>query len=111
MEDFTDHLKVQYNRNSIKDAAKGVILVFGYGASLLVDEPTLLVYADMPRWEIQLRMRSNQVDNLGIRNRDESIEAKYKRGFFVDWRVCDRLKKKLMNRWDYVLELHEWISL
>ncbi|HOC36876.1 MAG: class I mannose-6-phosphate isomerase [Bacteroidales bacterium] len=104
MEDFTDHLKVQYNRNSIKDAAKGVILVFGYGASLLVDEPTLLVYADMPRWEIQLRMRSNQVDNLGIRNRDESIEAKYKRGFFVDWRVCDRLKKKLMNRWDYVLD-------
>ncbi|RLD59387.1 MAG: mannose-6-phosphate isomerase, partial [Bacteroidetes bacterium] len=32
------------------------------------------------------------------------FETKYKTGFFVDWRVCDRLKKKLMNKWDYVLD-------
>jgi mannose-6-phosphate isomerase class I len=28
----------------------------------------------------------------------------YKQGFFVDWRACDRLKKKLYDRWDYVLD-------
>lgn len=27
-----------------------------------------------------------------------------KRGYFVDWRVCDRLKKRIMNRWDFVLD-------
>jgi len=59
----------------------------------LVDNPTILVYADMPRWEIQLRMRNNLVDNLGIQNRDESIEAKYKRGYFVIGEFATGTKK------------------
>jgi mannose-6-phosphate isomerase class I len=49
-------------------------------------------------------MRANEVSNLGINNKDDSIETKYKRGYFVDWRVCDRHKKKIMNKWDYVLD-------
>jgi mannose-6-phosphate isomerase class I len=83
----------------------GVTIIFGSGASLLSPEPDLLIYADMARWEIQLRMREHLVDNLGVQNRDTSDwMLLYKQGFFVDWRVCDRLKKKLMNRWDYVLD-------
>lgn len=83
---------------------RGTVLVFGYGASLVVENPSLLIYADMPRWEIQLRMRADKVDGLGIRNRQVSIEAKYKRGYFVDWRICDRHKKELMNKWDFILD-------
>jgi mannose-6-phosphate isomerase class I len=104
MIDFFDKKALSQAENKLREISQGTILVYGYGASLLVTEPDLLVYFDMARWEIQLRMRRNEVDNLGISNRDEHFELKYKRGFFVDWRVCDRLKKKLMNKWDYILD-------
>lgn len=91
-------------QEKVAGLSRGTVLVFGYGASLVAENPSLLIYADMPRWEIQLRMRANQVDNFGIRNRQESIEEKYRRGYFVDWRICDRHKKKLMNKWDFILD-------
>jgi mannose-6-phosphate isomerase class I len=31
----------------------------------------------------------------------------YKQGFFVDWRVLDRWKKKLMHKWDYLLDTND----
>src|SRR5205085_1808229 len=66
--------------------------------------PNILVYADMPRWEIQLRFRNNSISNLGDENASAEFSYQYKRGFFVDWRVCDRHKKSLMDKWDYVLD-------
>jgi mannose-6-phosphate isomerase class I len=104
MRDFIDPGKLETCKKQVRDCSGSIILVFGYGAALVNENPTLLVYADMPRWEIQLRMRANEVSNLGINNKEEPIEPKYKRGFFVDWRVCDRHKKKLMNNWDYILD-------
>ena len=41
--------------------AHGVRLVFGVGAALLCEHPDVLVYADMARWEIQLRFRSGKL--------------------------------------------------
>lgn len=102
--DFIDPKKLKKCKRQITDCTKGVILVFGFGTTLVVEKPSLLIYADMPRWEIELRMRANKVSNLGINNKDDSLEAMYKRGFFIDWRVCDKHKKKLMNKWDYVLD-------
>jgi mannose-6-phosphate isomerase class I len=58
----------------------------------------------MARWEIQLRMRKNLVDNIGINDKEESIEKQYKRAYFVDWRVCDDLKKALLSNFDFVLD-------
>ena len=59
----------------------------------------------MVRWEIQLRMRKHEVNNIGVNNKDiEDWNLLYKQGYFVDWRVCDRLKKKLMRRWDFLLD-------
>jgi mannose-6-phosphate isomerase class I len=104
MSDFFDRKVLTIAEKKLDKLNQGNILVYGHGASLLVSEPDILVYADMTRWEIQLRMRRNEVDNLGISNKDEHFELKYKRSFFVDWRVCDRLKKKLMNKWDFILD-------
>jgi mannose-6-phosphate isomerase class I len=104
MSDFFDRKVINIVGKKLDKLSQGTILVYGHGSSLLVPDPDILVYADMARWEIQLRMRRNEVDNLGILNRDEHFELKYKRGFFVDWRVCDRLKKKLMNKWDFILD-------
>jgi len=96
MEDLMDPDALERTRQEESDA-RGLTVIFGYGASLACDKPDLLVYADMARWEIQQRQRRNEVDNLGITNRDEHPELKYKRGFFVDWRICDRLKKRTMT--------------
>ncbi|NJK98889.1 MAG: hypothetical protein HC905_31805 [Bacteroidales bacterium] len=102
---FHGYGKVGNFREEIKKIDNEITIIYGYGAALLCPEPSLLVYADMARWEIQLRMRQHLVDNLGVKNRDTADwMLLYKQGFFVDWRVCDRLKKKLMLHWDYVLD-------
>jgi mannose-6-phosphate isomerase class I len=104
MEDFYDHEKINNTRGEI-GATDGLVIVYGAGASLVAGTWDLLVYADMARWEIQLRMRRSAVDNLGIKNRDISDwMLLYKQGFFIDWRVCDRLKKKLIASWDFLLD-------
>ena len=82
---------------------EGLILVIGIGATLCC-EPELIVYADMPRWEGQLRQRRGEVSNLGIQNAGSKPSAQYRRSFFVDWRACDRLKVATMARWDYLLD-------
>ena len=102
MHDFFETAKIEHLKK--KQTKTNLTIYFGIGASLLVDNPDILIYADMARWEIQLRMRKNLVDNIGINNRQESIEEQYKRAYFVDWRVCDELKKDLLTNLDFVLD-------
>ncbi len=104
--DYFGSANIKKGKKVVADT-QGLTLIVGVGASLLCDSPSVLVYADMARWEIQLRMRKCEVDNIGISNRNDSIESKYKRGFFVDWRACDRLKKQLMKKWDFVLDTNK----
>lgn len=101
---YFDPEALESARKKIASLKEGKVLLVGTGASCLTENYDLLVYADMARWEIQLRMREHLVDNLGMKNRNSDWALLYKQGFFVDWRVCDRLKKKLMHRWDYVLD-------
>ncbi|HOF21915.1 MAG TPA: mannose-6-phosphate isomerase, partial [Bacteroidales bacterium] len=104
IKDFISPGKLDECRSRIDSVTGGTVLVFGYGAALAFSSPDLLIYADMPRREIVMRMRSGRVNNLGISNKDELFEQQYKRGFFVDWRVCDRHKKKLKDKWSFVLD-------
>jgi len=104
MEDFFDPNQLHEIRHEVEGVDRGVILIYGPGSSLIYNNPDLLVYADMPRWEIQLRMRRNEVSNLGISNKSENIEEKYKRGYFVDWRVCDRLKRIVWPGCHWILD-------
>ncbi len=85
------------------DAATGLVVVLG-PAALLCCEPDLVIYADMPRWEAQMRQRRNEVSNLGVKNRDLKASLQYKRSFFIDWRVCDKLKQATLPRWDFLLD-------
>ena len=84
-------------------SARGTVVVFGTGA-LRCAEPDILVYADMPRWEGQLRQRQGRVTNLGIENAGEKASLQYKRSYFVDWRMVDGLKRESLGRWDYLLD-------
>lgn len=103
---YFDEGKVCDLRNKINQK-QGLVIVYGTGAAYIQPEMDLLVYADMSRWEIQMRFRRNEISNVGIENRSERAALQYKRGFFVDWRICDRFKKKLMSRWDYVLDTNK----
>ncbi|NBD37520.1 MAG: mannose-6-phosphate isomerase [Verrucomicrobia bacterium] len=85
------------------DGWTGLTIVYGPGA-LLCCEPDLIVYADMPRWEHQMRQRRNEVRNLGVENKNLGAKLQYKRSFFIDWRVGDKLKRATFDRWDYYLE-------
>ncbi len=101
---YFDEQKVAALRQQIARTTTQLVVVYGVGAAYVCPQNDLLVYADMARWEIQLRFRRNEVSNIGVDNRKERASLQYKRGFFVDWRICDRLKKELMGQWDYVLD-------
>lgn len=101
---YFDETRVAGLRRKIGEVSSGVIVLYGVGAAYVAPRHDILVYADMARWEIQLRFRRNEVSNVGVSNCMERASLQYKRGFFVDWRICDRFKKTLMRQWDYVLD-------
>ncbi len=103
--DFMDTAKSEAILESIDgELTTGLVLVCGPGASWLAPEADVLIYADMPRWEGQLRQRRGEVDNLGTRNRGLKASLQYKRSFFIDWRIADRLKQATMSAWDFLLD-------
>ncbi|MCP5536105.1 MAG: class I mannose-6-phosphate isomerase [Akkermansiaceae bacterium] len=102
MESYLDPVKVEAMRASIADVG-GIVVLIGSGASL-VDAGDVLVYADLARWEAQMRMRRNDIANLGTANNTLKWSLQYKRAFFNDWRVCDELKMRLVGKCDYVLD-------
>ena len=103
LSDFLDPGRAAALRGRIEATRAGLVLVVGTGASL-VAEPDVLVYADLPRWEIQQRQRRHEVASLGVHDRNERPGKLYKRGFFVDWRAADRQKRALLGRIDWLLD-------
>lgn len=104
IEDYFDLAKVETIRKKILEEKDKTIVVYGVGAAYLCSKFDLLLYVDMARWEIQMRHRRNLVSNIGVNNKEERTSLKHKRAYFIDWRVCDRFKKTLMSKWDYVLD-------
>ena len=105
MDVYFDEDKVAAAREKIRESAHArPQVVLGVGASYVCLEWGLLAYLDMARWEIQQRFRKNLVSNVGFANRNENAGLKYKQGFFVDWRICDRWKKKIIRKVDYFID-------
>jgi mannose-6-phosphate isomerase class I len=103
---FFDMEKTGRMRKYIHSVTDGPVTVIGVGATYLCPDADVLIYADMPRREIQQRFSRNEIDNIGVKNRNERAALQYKRAFFVDWRICDRFKKEVIGRCDYVLDTH-----
>ena len=80
----------------------GKTAVYGFGASLLADEG-LCVYADMSRWEIQLRYRAGMPCYF-TDNPDEDILKKFKQGYFLEWRIADKWKMAFMDKMQYFID-------
>lgn len=105
--DFIDAQKLKQRTERLAEAPTGMFFVIGTGAALAVPQPDLLVYADLARWEIQQRQRRGEVTNVGVNNAGDRPALQYKRGFFLDWRVADRLKKMLLSRLDFLLDTND----
>ncbi|MEX1116642.1 MAG: class I mannose-6-phosphate isomerase [Akkermansiaceae bacterium] len=103
---FFDAGRVARLRALIESAAQGLVVVVGCGARL-IHAGDVLVYADLARWEAQLRFRRNECGNLGTANHTFAASLQYKRAFFVDWRVADRWKRPLIAEWDFALDTHD----
>ena len=104
-DDFFDQEKLASFRNDLKNNS-GLTIIYGHGAATVSPSYDLLIYADMARWEIQQRARRKEINGLGVENKDDAPSVHYKRGYFVDWIVCDSLKKEILPQVDYWLDTH-----
>lgn len=100
--EYFDPQKVNTIRETVR-STDGRIIIFGPGAQL-VTEAGMLLYADMPRWEIIQRMRRGEAEGLGTNNSKEPFSFQYKRGLFNDWRVLDKHKRSIYQKVDYWLD-------
>lgn len=103
--DFFNEQKVCAIKDEISNSGLN-ILIYGAGAAYLYPEADIIAYMDMSRWEIQQRSRRKEINSLGISNKTEESCRFYKRGYFVDWHVCDELKKKLLPVADFWIDTH-----
>lgn len=98
-----------YERKKIQEklsTTKKDVIVYGTGAALLVEKPTILIYADLTRWEIQLRFRKGLTNWRGA-NEEEDALRKFKRGYFFEWQIADRWKQQLYDKIDYLLDTNK----
>ena len=100
--DFFVPQKIEEMRRQIEQT-EGILLLIGFGASL-IHRGDILVYGNLARWEIQQRFRRGELGNWKAQNEAEDPLRKYKRGFFIEWPMADRLKKGLYDSIDYLLD-------
>ena len=90
--DFFDQDKL--NAFQISPSDDTIHVVIGCGAELLQPEAFLL-YIDLPKNELQFRMRAGSITNMGT-DKTASLKEMYKRFYFVDWIVLNDHKQKLL---------------
>ena len=103
LDEFFDSEKIMQARRAAENT-KGRVIAFGTGASLLLPRWDLLIYADVSRWEIQQRQRTETASNLGLMNAGSPPGQLYKRAFFLDWRAADRERHRLYASVDFWID-------
>lgn len=99
IEEFYDLSKLEEAKKSISPNER--VAIYGFGASMIHNDS--LIYLDMTRWEIQLRYRKG-MSNWNKTNPNEDNLRKYKRGYFIEWRTADRLKKRVLRNSTYYID-------
>ncbi|MDH7463887.1 class I mannose-6-phosphate isomerase [Chitinophagaceae bacterium 26-R-25] len=90
LNDFFDSEKLSKNHSK----QNAINITIGVGASL-VNKSAPVIYIDLPKNELQYRMRAEKANNLGKQHRDDNQET-YKRFYFVDWVVLNEYKNKIL---------------
>ncbi len=89
--DFFDHEKLEYIRF---EKEVDINIIYGIGASQVTDIG-YMVYFDLPKNELQFRMRANCVTNFGMKTTKDPKQM-YKHAYFVDWVVLNEEKKRIL---------------
>lgn len=92
MADFYD---IAALRSMKQDDGYDVTVIIGTGAALANWES--LIYVDLPKNEIQYRMRAGSITNIG-NDLLEPPAVMYKRFYFVDWVVLNNHRREISNR-------------
>lgn len=100
--DFVDPLKLAAAKKQVA-AANGFVLIVGVGAGY-IHAGDIQLLADMTIWELQMRYRHDQIDNFNAGNFDDEMGKKFKRGYFVDWRLSTQRKGELLKTFTYYLD-------
>ncbi|MCO5946527.1 class I mannose-6-phosphate isomerase [Mucilaginibacter flavidus] len=80
----------------LPDDGCDINIVIGTAASL-VNWDSPIIYIDIPKNELQYRMRGNSVTNLGNDQIQEPF-LMYKRFYFVDWVLLNQHKKAILDK-------------
>lgn len=105
------HARIEqfYDTGGLEELARALAgrteptVVIGWGAAQVGTPAAIVVLADMARWEIQRRQRAG-APNWRCSNTGEDVLRKYKRGYFVEWRVADRHKRSIFDRIDFLFD-------
>ncbi len=106
LEDFIDAAMLAKIKEQIDQQSGKRIVIYGVGASL-IQQPDLFIYANLSRWEMLNRFERKTVTNWKADNGKEEALRKIKRAYFFEWRVADRLKKKIFDHIDYWLDVNQ----
>ena len=94
--ELKDLYVVENLATQLPDGRCDINIVIGTAASLINwDAP--IIYIDLPKNELQYRMRANSITNIG-NNRMEEPFLMYKRFYFVDWVLLNQHKKTILDK-------------
>ncbi len=93
---LNDFYEIENLSGQLPDNGFDVNIVIG-PAAVLSDWNAPVIYIDLPKNELQFRMRAGSITNLGS---DEVFEPaySYKRVYFVDWVVLNQHKKAILDQ-------------
>lgn len=84
-------------------------IVYGFGASRFI-KGDITIHLDLARWEIKTRYRNGKANWQSTKTGLDTLK-KEKRGFFVEWRTADRIKKTLFPEMDYYIDANDETAL